>query len=103
MVIIRTVITLVVNFVITLAVNFRWILFQLDINNAFLYGELDEDAYMSLPLGYYSKDDTLVCKLLNLYTGSIRPLGFRMRSCVVLFVNLVLFKVLMNFLFLLEP
>ncbi|XP_071700433.1 uncharacterized mitochondrial protein AtMg00810-like [Rutidosis leptorrhynchoides] len=38
-------------------------LFQLDINNAFLYGDLDECVYMTLPLGYYNENDKRVCKL----------------------------------------
>ncbi|KAJ0940684.1 putative RNA-directed DNA polymerase [Helianthus annuus] len=49
--------------VLSLAVQNDWKLFQLDINNAFLYGDLHEDVYMSLPEGYYSKDESRVCKL----------------------------------------
>lgn len=49
-----------------------WSLSHLDINNAFLYGDLKEDIYMSLPPGYKvdwqtvegaTSDSTLVCKL----------------------------------------
>ncbi|GKE26579.1 ribonuclease H-like domain-containing protein [Tanacetum coccineum] len=35
----------------------------LDVNNAFLYGDLNEDIYMSLPLGFECSDKTKVCKL----------------------------------------
>ncbi|KAL0412552.1 UNVERIFIED_CONTAM: Retrovirus-related Pol polyprotein from transposon RE2 [Sesamum radiatum] len=39
-----------------------WPLQQLDVNNAFLHGHLEEDLYMSPPEGY-SVDPGLVCKL----------------------------------------
>ncbi|GKE61770.1 ribonuclease H-like domain-containing protein [Tanacetum coccineum] len=52
-----------VRCVINLAVQNNWTLYQLDINNAFLYGELYETVYMDLPEGFYSLDDKRVCKL----------------------------------------
>ncbi|KAK9069971.1 hypothetical protein SSX86_010369 [Deinandra increscens subsp. villosa] len=45
------------------AKGYKWPLFQLDINNVFLYGNLNEDVYMALPQGYYSHNETKVCKL----------------------------------------
>ncbi|GJV11944.1 ribonuclease H-like domain-containing protein [Tanacetum coccineum] len=41
---------------ISIAVVNKWPLYQLDVNNAFLYGDLVEDVYMTLPNGYNNID-----------------------------------------------
>ncbi|GKD48341.1 putative RNA-directed DNA polymerase [Tanacetum coccineum] len=40
-----------VRCVLSLAIQHDWSVYQLNINNAFLYGDLVEDVYMTLPEG----------------------------------------------------
>ncbi|XP_020547595.1 uncharacterized protein LOC105155865 [Sesamum indicum] len=57
----------IVRLFFTLAAACGWALEQLDVNNAFLHGYLEEDIYM-IPLAGYKVDSGVVCKLeLSLY------------------------------------
>ncbi|KAK9059410.1 hypothetical protein SSX86_022030 [Deinandra increscens subsp. villosa] len=81
--------------IIALAVQNDWNLYQLDINNAFLYGDLNETVYMKLPDGYKSQHGNQVCKLnKSLYglkqaprmwneklVGVLIELGFTQSKC----------------------
>ncbi|KAJ0808240.1 putative RNA-directed DNA polymerase [Helianthus annuus] len=58
-----------VRCVLSIAVQNGWTLFQLDVNNAFLYGAISEDVYMSLPEGYYVEGKNKVCKLVKSLYG----------------------------------
>lgn len=57
---------------VTFAVK-HYSLYHLDINNVFLYGDLDEDIYMDIPPGYHGQGEYsscgMVCKLNKFLYG----------------------------------
>jgi hypothetical protein len=53
-----------IRLVLSIAITRGWSLRQLDVQNAFLHGVLDEEVYMYQPLGYTNKSHpSYVCKL----------------------------------------
>ncbi|KAI3507425.1 hypothetical protein L1887_22411 [Cichorium endivia] len=48
---------------ITIAVKRNWLLHQLDVNNAFLHGDLKEEVYMKVPQGFSNEGNATVCRL----------------------------------------
>ena len=46
---------------LSLAVNSNWPLHQLDIKNAFLNGDLEEEVFMELPPGFEGNFDKRKC------------------------------------------
>ncbi|XP_068304379.1 uncharacterized mitochondrial protein AtMg00810-like [Pyrus communis] len=49
---------------LSVAINNTWPLFQMDVKNTFLHGELEEEVFMKIPLGHpQSNNPDLVCRL----------------------------------------
>ena len=72
-----------VMIILSLAAMKGWFLHQMDVNNAFLHGDLIEDVYMCLPLGFHIKG--VVCKL----NKSLYGLRQASRQCLINFQTLL--------------
>ena len=58
-----------IRVILSIAVNQSWELSQLDVKNAFLYGDLTEQVYMEQPPGYVAQGENRVCFLRKVIYG----------------------------------
>ncbi|CAA7046864.1 unnamed protein product [Microthlaspi erraticum] len=52
-----------VRLFLNVAAGRNWLVHQMDLHNAFLHGDLDEEVYMKLPPGFADSDGSQVCRL----------------------------------------
>ncbi|GKC29509.1 putative F-box/LRR-repeat protein isoform X2, partial [Tanacetum coccineum] len=74
----------IVRCLVSLALQNGWTLCQMDVNNAFLYGDLNETVYMTLPPGYFPKDETRVLTVAGTEDGAATAYTF---SCLSQFMH----------------
>lgn len=52
-----------VRTLLVVATKNNWLIHQLDVNNAFLHGDLHEEVYLKIPQGFSKENETRVCRL----------------------------------------
>jgi len=78
----------------SIVVNLSCPLFQMDIKNAFLYGDLQEEVYMEQHPGYVAQGETKVCHLKKVIYGLKQSQRCSLRISVLPFLVLAFTNVI---------
>jgi len=62
----------IVRLLLAIVATKNWLLKQLDVNNAFLHGDLHEEFYMEVPKGVVPPKSGQVCKMRKSIYGLIQ-------------------------------
>lgn len=74
-----------IKVILSLATNLDWSLHQLDAKNAFLNGDLEDEVYLDIRIGFGTHESTSkVCKLQNFFMVSNNHLKLGLRDSLVL-------------------
>ena len=67
---------------VSVAITKRWHLHQVDVNNAFLYSDLEKEVFIKMPPGFYSNKPNQVCRLRKSLYGLRQAPQQCLQSCL---------------------